>query len=74
MNNIIIFQTRPGIGDIVLFLSGIHQIAKKNKKFNIYLITKERTRAKDLLKDDKFIKKIIYIKKSHNNKKINLIL
>jgi len=74
VNNIIIFQTRPGIGDIVLFLSGIHQIAKKNKKFNIYLITKERTRAKDLLKDDKFIKKIIYIKKFHNNKKINLIL
>lgn len=60
MNNILIFQNRPGIGDTVLFLSSIHVIAKKNKLSNIFLITKDRSRAKDLLKDDPFINNILY--------------
>ena len=48
MNNIIIFQTRPGIGDIVLFLSG-------NVKFNFvnmtlhYIYLKKDCSTKDLL-------------------------
>jgi len=74
LNKILIFQTRPGIGDLVLFLSAIHQIAKQNKKHDIFLVTKERTRAKDVLKYDQHIKKIIYLKDFTKNKKMNLIL
>ena len=43
MNNIIIFQTRPGIGDIVLFLSGIHQIAKKTRNL-IFILSQKKER------------------------------
>ena len=62
MNKILIIQTRPGIGDTVLFLSAIHQIAKYNQKSKIYLVTKERSKAKSLLKDDEYIKNILYVK------------
>ena len=62
MNKILIIQTRPGIGDTVLFLSAIHQIAKYNQKSKIYLVTKDRSKAKSLLKDDEYIKNILYVK------------
>lgn len=61
MNKILIIQTRIGIGDLCVFLPCIHQIAKKNENFEIHLLTKKRTCAKDFLKYDKYIKKIIYL-------------
>lgn len=61
MNNIIIFQNRPGIGDMCLFLSSIHEIAKNNQNKNLILITKERTRSKNFLKNDQLINNIIYL-------------
>ena len=61
MNNIIVIQTRPGIGDLCIFLSSIHEIAKQNKNYKVYLLTKERTRAKNILQNDNFIFEIIYI-------------
>lgn len=60
MSNILVFQNRPGIGDAVIFLSSIHVIAKKNKLSSVFLITKERSRSKDLLRDDRYIKNILY--------------
>ena len=61
MNRILIIQTRIGIGDLCVFLPCIHQIAKKNKNFEIHLLTKQRSCAKDFLKYDKYIKKIFYL-------------
>ena len=61
MNKILIIQTRIGIGDLCVFLPCIHQIAKKNKNFEIHLLTKQRSCAKDFLKYDKYINKIFYL-------------
>ena len=61
MNKILIIQTRIGIGDLCVFLPCIHQIAKKNKNFEIHLLTKKRSCAKDFLKYDKYIDKIFYL-------------
>jgi heptosyltransferase II len=66
MNKILIIQTRPGIGDAVLFLSAKHEIAKNNRNSELFLVTKGRSRAKDLLKDDKYIKNILYTKERSN--------
>ncbi len=61
MNNIIIYQLRPGIGDMCVFLSSIYEISKKNPNSKITLITKKNTKAKNFLSDEKYINKIIYI-------------
>lgn len=61
MKKILIFQLRPGIGDMCIFLSSIYEISKKYKDSEIHLITKKRTHAKNFLKDEKYIKNIIYI-------------
>ena len=71
MDNILVFQQRPGIGDMCLFLSSIHEIAKNNKDKNLILLTKERTRSKNFLQDDKLINKIIYIEEIFNKKYFN---
>ena len=64
--SICVVQTRPGIGDMCVFLPYIHLIAK-NRKEKVTIITKERSRAKDFLQYDPNILKIIYI--DENNKK-----
>ena len=62
---ICIVQTRPGIGDLCIFLPYIHFISNfKNSK--ITLITKKRTKAKEILKYDPFIEKVIYIDEKKN--------
>ena len=61
MSNILIIQTRPGIGDLCIFLSSMHEIAKKNKDDKIFLLTKKRTQAKNILKDDLYIKNVFFI-------------
>ena len=43
MKHILIIQTRPGIGDLCIFLSSMHQIAKKHPNSKITLITKKTT-------------------------------
>ena len=52
MKHILIIQTRPGIGDLCIFLSSMHQIAKKHPNSKITLITKKRSKADEILKDD----------------------
>ena len=56
----LIIQLRPGIGDMCVFLSSIHEIIKKDKK-NFTLLTKERTKTKNFLQEDNFIKEVVYI-------------
>ena len=73
MNNILVFQNRPGIGDCVIFLSAIHKIAKENPGRKILLVTKKRSNAKELLKDDIYIKNIWYIDEYKKKYKIKII-
>ena len=56
----LIIQLRPGIGDMCVFLSSIHEIIKKENK-NFTLLTKKRTRAKNFLQEDNFVKEVVYI-------------
>ena len=69
MSNILIIQTRPGIGDLCIFLSSMHEIAKQNKDDKIILLTKKRTQAKNILKDDLYIKDILFIDRDHLDSK-----
>jgi heptosyltransferase-2 len=61
MNKALIIQTRPGVGDLCMFLPYIHQIHDNNKELEITLITKKRTSAKQVLKYEKSVKEIIYL-------------
>ena len=69
MSNILIIQTRPGIGDLCIFLSSMHEIAKKNIGSDIFLLTKKRTQARNILADDKYIKNIIFTDRGEKNSK-----
>tara|TARA_B100000989_G_scaffold288643_1_gene259556 strand:- start:49 stop:978 length:930 start_codon:yes stop_codon:yes gene_type:complete len=69
VSNILIIQTRPGIGDLCIFLSSMHEIAKKNKGSNIFLLTKKRTQAENILADDKYIKNVLFIERDNKNSK-----
>ena len=64
---ILIIQTRPGIGDLCVFLPPIHCIAKNNTEATFDLITKERTHAKETLKYDAYIKNIFYLENFNNS-------
>lgn len=69
---ILLIQTRPGIGDLCVFLPPIHEIAVHNQKFQIDLITKKRTFAKDTLTYDPYIKNIFYLE-DYNNSNFKLL-
>ena len=73
MNKILVIQTRVGIGDLCVFLSCIHEIAKKNQNYELHLLTKKRSCAKDFLKDDKYINKIFYLP-DETGLKLNLLI
>ena len=61
MKKILIIQSRVGMGDMCVFLPCIHEIAKFSENSKIHILTKKRTCAKNFLKEDKYIKKIIYL-------------
>jgi len=61
MNKALIVQTRPGIGDLCMFLPYIQQIKEHNKDFAFTLVTKKRTAAKQILKYDQSINQIVYL-------------
>ncbi len=61
MNKGLIIQTRPGIGDLCMFLPYIQQIKHHNKDFQFTLITKKRTAAKQILKYEQSVDQIIYL-------------
>ena len=56
----LIIQLRPGIGDMCVFLSSIHEIIKQEKT-HFVLLTKKRSRAKNFLQEDDLVNEIIYI-------------
>ena len=60
-NKILIIQLRPGLGDLCMFLPRCHEIAQANKNCEIVLLTKQNTKANQVLKYDPFIKRIEYI-------------
>jgi heptosyltransferase-2 len=61
MNKGLIVQTRPGIGDLCMFLPYMQQIKEHNKDFEFTLITQKRTAAKQILKYEQSIKHIIFL-------------
>ncbi|CAO6128992.1 RfaF ADP-heptose,LPS heptosyltransferase [Candidatus Pelagibacterales bacterium] len=61
MNKGLIIQTRPGVGDLCMFLPYIQQIKEYNKDFQFTLITKKRTAAKQILKYEQSVNQIVYL-------------
>jgi len=61
MNKGLIIQSRPGVGDLCMFLPYIQQIKEHNKDFAFTLVTKKRTAAKQILKYDQSINQIVYL-------------
>ena len=61
MNKGLIIQTRPGVGDLCMFLPYIQQIKDHNKNFQFTLITKKRTAAKQILKYEQSVNQIVYL-------------
>ena len=66
---ILIIQTRPGIGDLCLFLPFMHKISENNANSEVTLLTKKRTCAKEILVSDPHIKNVKFI--NEGNKIIN---
>lgn len=71
MKKILIIELRPGIGDLCMFIPRFHEIKQKFQKSHITLLTKTRTRAKEILKYDQNINQIEFI--DEGGKKKNLI-
>ena len=61
MNKALIVQTRPGIGDLCMFLPYVQQIKEHNKDFAFTLVTKKRTAAKQILKYEQSVSQIVYL-------------
>jgi len=61
MNKGLIIQTRPGVGDLCIFLPYIQQIKEHNKDFEFTLITKKRSAAKQILKYEQSVNQIVYL-------------
>jgi heptosyltransferase-2 len=61
MNKGLIIQTRPGIGDLCMFLPYIQQIKEHNKDFQFTLIAKKRSAAKQILKYEQSVNQIVYL-------------
>ena len=55
---ILAIQNRMGIGDMVIFLPYIEAVAKKYNS-QVTLLVKENSKAKHLIKDNKYINEII---------------
>lgn len=72
-NKILIIQLRPGLGDLCMFLPRCHEIAQKYPNFEITLLTKENTKAKEVLKHDPYINKIEFIDQNKLKKNIRFL-
>tara|TARA_B100001029_G_C14972669_1_gene401213 strand:+ start:27 stop:950 length:924 start_codon:yes stop_codon:yes gene_type:complete len=59
---ILIIQTKIGMGDMVIYLPYIHAISKKYNK-SVSVLVKNNSRAKELLDEDNHINEIIDLKK-----------
>ena len=63
---VLVIQQRMGIGDMVIFLSYIHAIAKK-ENCPVSILVKENSRADEFLSQDKHIDKIILLDRKRND-------
>ena len=63
---VLIIQQRMGIGDMVIFLSYIQAISKK-ENCPVSILVKESSRANEFLNNDKHIEKIILLHRNKNN-------
>ena len=65
---VLVIQQRPGIGDLVIFLSFIRKIVSK---FNspVSILVKANSKAEEILKNDRDIDQIIYLDRSANKKR-----
>ena len=61
MDKGLIIQTRPGVGDLCIFLPYIQQIQKLNTDLHFTLITKKRSSAKQILEYETPFIKTIYL-------------
>ena len=64
---ILFIQPRVGIGDFILFLPFIKAIAEQEQNSEIYILTKKRTAADQILIHDKKIK-IIFLERNSDGK------
>ena len=70
---ILFIQPRVGIGDFILFLPFIKAIAANEKGSEIYILTKKRTAADQILIHEKNIKTIFLESTLNNDRKHNTI-
>ena len=63
---VLVIQQRMGIGDMVIFLSYIHAISKK-ENCPVSILVKENSRAGEFLNSDKHIDKIIALDRKGEN-------
>ena len=68
----LIIQTRPGIGDLCVFLPAIHAICLNDNSSEVDLLTKKRTCAKETLEHDPYLKDIFFLD-SFQKSNLNLI-
>ncbi|MAK12347.1 MAG: hypothetical protein CMI73_01545 [Candidatus Pelagibacter sp.] len=60
MKKILIIQKRIGIGDFCVFLPPINEISKLFSKYQVNVMTKERTQAKEFIFDHNYINEVFY--------------
>lgn len=71
---ILIIQLRPGLGDLCMFLPRCHEIGEKYPNHEITLLTKQNTKAKDVLKHDPHIQKIEFIDDKKIKKNLRFLI
>ena len=62
---VLVIQQRMGIGDMLILLSYIHAIAKK-EDCPVSILVKENSRANEFLNQDKHIEKVIFLDRKKN--------
>ena len=60
MKKILIIQKRIGLGDFCVFLPAINEISKFFSEYQVDVMTKERTQAKEFIFDHNYINDIFY--------------
>ena len=71
--NILIIQSRMGIGDMVIFLPFIEAISKKYNT-SVTCLVKKSSKSEEILKNNKYIKKLIILDREDNGGKHNGLL
>lgn len=69
---ILAIQTRPGIGDMCVFLPLIHEISKR-ENVKISILAKKRSCCDELVQHDPYIEEVIYYPDKFNFNFLNLL-